>query len=184
MAQYLDMEFALQQLGGDKQLLNNMLKRFVNQYGLTAEHIRQLMTDKQWQEARQLVHSLKGVAGNLGMTPLYQSASTLEHGLKSASADAMQHYPAFTHDLDATLAEIQALLSGPSLVSAATTEATADPLAYQTLVAMLQSNEFISPSKLDSLLGSLSLTEENRGKLHDLISDLEYHQAIKFIQQL
>ena len=58
------------------------------------------------QAAFDAAHALKGVLGNLGLTPLYTAASELTELLRT---DADADYPALTADLLAKLGQLSAL---------------------------------------------------------------------------
>ncbi|GGO73663.1 Hpt domain-containing protein [Bowmanella pacifica] len=183
MTQYLDMDFALQQLGGDQALLEKMFKRFVQQYTQAMTNTQQLMAEHRWQDARLLVHSVKGVAGNLGMTPLYQAATHLELRLKQETEDAEAFLGPFLHALQETLKQLSTLQ--PVSPSDQPERATQRDLqAVDNLFSCLKRNEFISPTQLDTWLNAMALAPEDQSKLHDLISDLEYHQAIELLAQI
>lgn len=184
MTPYLDTDFALKQVGGDQVLLENMFKRFIQQYGQAHTDTQALMASHNWQDARQLVHSIKGVAGNLGMTPLYQAATDLEQLLKQGDPEAERYLPAFVQALDNTLVQLAGLNSTPSQNTQSQPNQLQDANAYEALLASLKRNEFVSPSHLEQWLNALALDSESHSKLRDLICDLEYAQAIQLLEQV
>ena len=76
-AAVFSVEEALKRMGGNRKLLTDVLRRF------TAEHARGLPQLSQLQPDAQVryAHTVRGVAGLLGATPLQESAAALERAL-------------------------------------------------------------------------------------------------------
>ncbi len=64
------------------------LEMFVESYADCNERLRQLLADEQWQQMEMLAHTLKGLAGTLGMVDLRQPAAVLERACAERHADA------------------------------------------------------------------------------------------------
>jgi two-component system sensor histidine kinase/response regulator len=64
-----------------------LLAMFVESYADCNERLLQLITDAQWQQIEMLAHTLKGLAGTLGMRDLRQPASALELACVARHAD-------------------------------------------------------------------------------------------------
>ena len=71
-------EKGLAHLMGDESLYRQLLYRFKEDNQEYSEAVRQSLADGDLHELRFLAHSLKGVAGNLGMETLEADASTVE----------------------------------------------------------------------------------------------------------
>jgi two-component system, sensor histidine kinase and response regulator len=84
----LDTQEALARLGGDTQLYARLLARFPTEYGEMAQKLRIALQAQEFAQARFLVHSVKGGAGNLGMPSLYRIAAELEQRLAAGQGDA------------------------------------------------------------------------------------------------
>ena len=78
-----DADNLLVRLGGNRELMCSLLREFIEHYRGTADKLNILLESAQHQEALQLLHSVKGVAANLGVVTLQQLASELEAALKS-----------------------------------------------------------------------------------------------------
>ncbi|MBF0426091.1 MAG: PAS-domain containing protein [Magnetococcales bacterium] len=74
----LDVAAGLRRVGGNAGLYRRLLGKFrLNQAG-TLDHLRQALEQPASRDARELVHALKGVAGNVGATLLYDRTKQLE----------------------------------------------------------------------------------------------------------
>ncbi len=67
----------------------NFLCNFKTRHADAAEHLKQMIEERQWSEAAALSHTLKGSGGNLGMTQVYQEAAILEKICKEQNAETV-----------------------------------------------------------------------------------------------
>ncbi len=74
----LDAEKALARLGGNERLYLKLLRQFIDFYGDTADKFRQAMEAGRTEEAKRIVHTLKGLAGSIGAERLSGEAAFLE----------------------------------------------------------------------------------------------------------
>jgi two-component system sensor histidine kinase/response regulator len=65
-----------------------LLTMFVESYADCNARSQQLLADAQWQQMEMLAHTLKGLAGTLGMVDLQQPAAALEQACAARHADA------------------------------------------------------------------------------------------------
>jgi HPt (histidine-containing phosphotransfer) domain-containing protein len=80
----IEKEEAIKNLGGMVWLYEKHLLKFVNTYADSAYVTREYLNRGQSDQAQILIHSIKGLAGTLGLQQLYSSASLLEHAIKNA----------------------------------------------------------------------------------------------------
>lgn len=78
----LNIPDALKRLDGDEHLYANLLQLFMEDHAHALEDLRALVDSGDLKQARELAHSLKGAAGNLGAPALQTTASALEQALK------------------------------------------------------------------------------------------------------
>ena len=81
----IDVDAALQRLQGNQPLYEKLLADFYQQQKEDLIHLQGLLEAGKWQDASQLLHTLRGVAGNLGANRLHQFATALEKTLNSQS---------------------------------------------------------------------------------------------------
>lgn len=74
-------EEALQRVNGKTPILLRTLQMFRQEYQSFPARLRQLVDEQDWPQARRLVHSLRGVSGNLAANELFTAADQLENAL-------------------------------------------------------------------------------------------------------
>lgn len=89
----LETDKALKLLGGNRDLYVSLVKRLSDRFGQTDETLSPLLENQQWEEAENLVHTLKGAAGNLCATPLFHACENLSRQLKNSIADQANTAP-------------------------------------------------------------------------------------------
>jgi|GEM_PF-883488 PAS domain S-box len=72
---------AIKNLGGLESIYYKHIEKFKTNYANTTEDITSLLADKNFDEARRLAHSLKGLGGTLGMLDVMESSSELEKAI-------------------------------------------------------------------------------------------------------
>jgi len=95
---------------GDDQLIRAVLLEFAPQFSDSGKQIRNLLDQGDVEQAEQMAHCIKGSAGNLSMTSLYQAASQLELALQQGASQQgeNQNLSHLLKTFDATLNEIVA----------------------------------------------------------------------------
>ena len=78
----IDIELGLSRVGGNKKLYFNLLKKFHNNNMDFKQQLISSLRNNDAELSERIVHTLKGVAGNLGMVELYDSAKILEENIK------------------------------------------------------------------------------------------------------
>ncbi len=82
----LDLEGALQRLGGDRPLLERLLERFAQTQAEAASKLGEAFTAGESDAARRGVHTLKGLAGAIGARDLELACGAVERGLRDSGA--------------------------------------------------------------------------------------------------
>ncbi|WP_164914453.1 ATP-binding protein [Aminipila luticellarii] len=101
----LNLAEAAKNLGcSEKQYIKHLTK-FKTSYAHVDNDIQELLLDKNFTEAHRIAHSVKGLAGTLGLIPLQQVASELEEALKEESEKATTLLPMFRYELDGVCKE-------------------------------------------------------------------------------
>ena len=79
----IDMEAALARLGGHSAVLTRLLGLFTKDFGATLQHIQEAIDGGDVARAAELVHKIRGAAGNLSAPDLYDAATLLEEHLRA-----------------------------------------------------------------------------------------------------
>ena len=99
----LDVTLGVQQLGGNAQLYRNLVTKVGRGVELKGESIRAALVAGDRDNARKLVHALKGLAGMLAAPRLLAGTVALEAALETGAADLGQQLAA----LEDALAEVR-----------------------------------------------------------------------------
>jgi two-component system, sensor histidine kinase and response regulator len=100
----LDVPLGLRRSGGKSGLYLSLLGQFARSHAGFAEQLREHLQRGDAEAARQLVHALKGVAGNLGATAVQDGATRLDQALRTqAIAPGDEGVQTLLRDLTALL---------------------------------------------------------------------------------
>ena len=89
----LDHAVALERLGGDEELLQEVAQLFLDEYPLLMTEIHEALQSRNAQRLERAAHSLKGSISNFGAEPAVDSALALEKiGRSGDLTDAVAAY--------------------------------------------------------------------------------------------
>lgn len=108
----------LENVGGNSRLLHTLLGKFHRDFSDYPHRLQEAMKQSNRTEARRLVHTIKGVAANLGAVAVQQEAIALETCLDQATSDQE-----LNHQQDRFLQQLTAALAATQAFSLTTTEA-------------------------------------------------------------
>ena len=103
----LRLAHAAEQLGGDHELLQQVLARFQQDFASAPAQLHAALEQQQFEQAIRLVHTLKGLAPTLGADALHQLAQQLEQDLQRQDTGLQA---AFEQELGALLSEVATAL--------------------------------------------------------------------------
>ena len=99
----LDLAQAAEALGGDHELLQQVLERFHQDFAQAPEQLREALRQQQFEAAIRLVHTLKGLAPTLGAEALHRLAVRFEQDLLRQDTGLQAE---FEQELSAVLGEV------------------------------------------------------------------------------
>jgi len=173
-----DAQFALNQFSGNQSLLIKILEKFIQQN----QHFDTLLTEyvqqNNFDSAKQEVHTMKGVSGNLGMQALHQGCKKLEENLAHQTSEHALNE--FLEIFKQTLSLIQNYSTENGVEVHSEVALKKDDKA--ALIAALKRNEFISESKMHNYEQALDLSSEKLHELKQAIDNLDYVSAIKLLE--
>ncbi|WP_432738302.1 response regulator [Maridesulfovibrio sp. FT414] len=102
----LDSETGLKNIGGYLKGYLRVLRGFRKDYGDFSARLSGLVNDNNMGEAAVLLHTLKGVVGNIGATRLYELCRVLESDLREGDQES------YRHDSESFLAELDLVIGG------------------------------------------------------------------------
>ena len=116
----LDTAAGVQFSAESESMYLQLLSLFVEGYSDCTARLQQLLADAQWQQMEMLAHTLKGLAGTLGMVELQQPASTLEQACAARQVDEVTHAQAdMARVITPLLAGLQQYFAAQSAAAAA-----------------------------------------------------------------
>lgn len=175
----LDIDFGMSQLSGNRELLFKLLRKFANEYRTLDADLQALVAKHAFNDAYSLVHTLKGVTGNLGLCALHEASKPIESGFRNEQQVA-EEYPSFLSVLNQTLSEVDSLVNSTEEVASSSqpSNAAAAQHARKQLMTALKASEFIAQETLDEWLDALALTDAKRTAIIDAVEELDYEEAI------
>jgi HPt (histidine-containing phosphotransfer) domain-containing protein len=173
-----DAQFAINQFSGNKSLLVQILGKFIQQYQYFDTLLLEQLQQEDLREAKQQLHTLKGVSGNLGMKALHLACKGLEENL--AKQETENSLEDFLQVFKQSLTLIQNFSSKNSINESPETSPQQDEKS--AFIAALKRNEFISESKIQSYGQSLDLSSEKLNELKQAIDNLDYITAIALLE--
>ncbi len=99
----IDLQWGLERIGGNRRLFRKLLGEFVTHHGEAPQVIVQRLQASDEEGARRELHTLKGVAGNIGARVLQQQAEQLEYALNSGQLNGAKLPSAFLQAFDVLL---------------------------------------------------------------------------------
>jgi CheY-like chemotaxis protein len=82
-----DIAAALPRINSNRNLLRKLILMYKNNYKNTVPQLQKMIANRNFEDAMQLAHSLKGVAGNLEVKEVYTLAIKLEHALRDQNSE-------------------------------------------------------------------------------------------------
>ncbi|MBR0600410.1 ATP-binding protein [Sinanaerobacter chloroacetimidivorans] len=100
-------EEAIKNLGGLESIYYKHIEKFKVNYVNSTSEIKELLEKKNYEEARRLAHSIKGLGGTLGMLKVQSAGAALEKAiLKGEGYDLSEELADFDKELKAAIAAI------------------------------------------------------------------------------
>lgn len=180
----VDLEFATSQLGGNTELLNRMLIKFREEFSSVPDQVISLLAKENFKEAKLKVHTTKGLSGNLGLVALFECSKILDQQIRDDQIEQAQ-VEQFKELMAKTCEFILDFEETPENTAQYTATNTDDKNQYQALfVERLKRNEFIDDETLHIYVDSLPIDSAEKDQLKSYVEELQYSNAIKFIENL
>jgi two-component system, sensor histidine kinase and response regulator len=82
----LDIQSALARLGGNQEIYEKVLTAFIAEYKIAANAINEMINKREMEKAGQYIHSLKGVAGNIGAVRIQYVCQDIEKAISEQNS--------------------------------------------------------------------------------------------------
>jgi two-component system sensor histidine kinase/response regulator len=188
----VDVDAGLRTTRGRLEKLCDYLNHFIDDHAAETDKIREMIDQGLNDDARRAVHTLKGVAGTLGLPGLQSRATQLEAALKapSDSADAKLLITARLAELDVTLKTLilglrQALQQTESLEVVPEVDWNRLRNEITTLRDQLHCEDFSASHTWRTIHAELERAVGSQGKsLHRLIDAFTFDQALVKLDEI
>ncbi|MEI6413838.1 MAG: ATP-binding protein [Pseudomonadota bacterium] len=181
-----DADTALKRAGGNRDLLASLLRRFREQFTPITGDLNRLLEAGDIQEMIRRFHTLRGVAGNLGMRSLAGLATRIEAALRLDSGgvfiSGLDELPDL---LRATLDAIQeAGMATPPTAETATPDSRSG-FDLATLRQLLEKKDMVAIDAFAALHHDLAsrMDAASFGHLAQAIDDLDFRAALRIFNQ-
>ncbi len=88
----LDVKSALSRVLGKRHLLIKILNDFKSAFSNSTQEIEEALNNKDWKLAHQLVHTIRGVTGNISAKKLYHITTSMEDAIYEKQLDECKMY--------------------------------------------------------------------------------------------
>ena len=189
----IDVAGALERVAGNRRLYRSLLQQFVDGRAGDAEVIRRHLDGGAYPQAREAVHFVKGVAGNLGAGALHRAAAALETGIAPGVPRARLNelLDAFVRALREVVAAVHAALSNGTPAPPAAGAPSAPPTRavgamLSALRAMAADDDAGLPEYFLGIRDSLApcLPAEDVAALADAITIYDFAAAMSLIERM
>ena len=176
----IDTAAALQRLQGDTALYLKLLRKTAATQADSLEQYDAAVAAGDWDQARRLIHSLKGVAGNLGAEALQQACARLEAAAQAHRADA-EARAAVRQALGRVLTAIATLPAAPPPATHAPGPVAPERLdaVLEALAAAIASASFDAATALEAARAPLSAAglDAEAARLQAALDDFDFETA-------
>ena len=188
-----DLDTALERLGGNRALLEQLLLNFAGQFGRAADEVDELIRADRKDEAAARAHQIGGAAGNLGAATLHAAANRLERALREGAAapGAQEESREEFSTALARVLESIARIEAPS--SPETVEFKCEKCQwargaelFKGLRGLLENNDFVPHELIAELVASVKC-QTLHGKLEELqrqVDNIDYRRALETLDSV
>jgi len=176
----IDVKKGLSYIDGNTKLYRKLLLDFAHTYKNPTEKISQLKSHDQ-AKAQRMIHTLKGLAGNIGAIHLYEQAGKLEKDLSSDQIDIVAKTLQTVIDEIKTNIFLNHNKTGPEET---VSNQEIDRLFSELENSILRERLQLCEPLLESLY-SVKLSTEDRqmlGKIKPLVDDFDFDNALIILQ--
>ena len=106
----------LARIGGKLNVYKNILTKTRNNYVNAVEDIKLFINNNNSKEAQRYVHSLKGVAGNIGAVDLMQAASNVENAFNNDDSSALEMLDRLGRELTVVISSIDDFVPSQEMI--------------------------------------------------------------------
>jgi signal transduction histidine kinase/CheY-like chemotaxis protein/HAMP domain-containing protein len=180
----IDIAGGLRRVAGNQRLYRSLLEQFAAREGDTGSSIASALEIGDRPLAGRLAHTVKGVAGNLGITAVHLAAERLESAIREESASAAALLQEFSIALDGAVQKIRHFAASRSPEPAAPRGGEFDPAkaaaSADRLKTLLQANDGDAMDAFSDVeLAFAGIADASRlDALRDTVAEFNFEKAL------
>ncbi|MBL6080476.1 response regulator [Belnapia sp. T18] len=181
-----DLAAALNRLNGKRALLRKLIVDFGMRFAGAVTELRRAFGRDEWQEARRIAHTLRGVAGSLEIRDVAEAARLLEDAAQARRSEGVEALLVrLEQAMEPALAAARGLASPAAQAAAAE---SADMAALQPIIAelrgLLQRRSLRARKVLEALEAAFGAGSSELGPLKEAVAVLDFNRAIGLLDGL
>ncbi len=189
----IDLNMGLSRVAGKKSVYVSLLTKFTSNYSNVDEHIDRLVTNNEYIELANYLHTLSGVSGNMGMDTIYKSAHQLSLELKRIDNGTIEpELVNSTRILAGNIAEQIGVIKSALIKVAAAPVPLKQPQAatdgaeesFRQLIKFIKTYDSRASEYCDHIISSYSLSDSETAKLkaaNDALNNFDFEGALKIL---
>ncbi len=159
----INLDAGLLRVGEDRRLFQKMLTEFYQDHKDDGDRIRKALDHGDLETAQHVVHTVKGVAGNVGADSLHHSASILDTAIRQAETETFENL------LSQFELDLGRVIQGLEVLASSAEETTVNPTRDYP----------VNTKKMLSLLDELEiLLDEMDPRSEEKVADLKRHPGL------
>jgi signal transduction histidine kinase/DNA-binding response OmpR family regulator len=181
----------LRRVAGNRRLYRDLLSQFATKQVDAAKQISAALDGKDTKLAERIAHTVKGVAGNLGIRPVHTAAEKLEKAIHEAQDSVPFLLDQFASTMSPQITAIEEALNGsaPAAQGDATTPAPNGEnvtLAIDRLKALLEASDGEAQEAFRNLQNALvgAVGKPYVDALGETINDFDFEAALKKLNEI
>ncbi len=181
---FIDAESGIARVAGNCALYERLLKQFQDKYSHAGADIQDALAQNKREEAVRLAHTVKGVAGNLGVNALHKAAMEWERCLKENQENDIAVRDRFRTVLHDSMNAIAKLLPAPERkIEPVSTQGTLRPAAEisnEIKLSLLKLRVMLEASDMEAMTLSKTVLENLKG----YVVEREFSLITEYVQKL
>ncbi len=182
----------ISRVGGNQKLFSQLLEKFYHDYNQVLSELESKLKRENYAELKFTVHTIKGVAGNIGSASLHNAAAALEKSLADNNQADMVNslYVVFVKEFTSVLAELQGLYAHTAVEEFTEAPGTAGKAEiaelYNTLKPLLEAGNIKAEDFIPVIQTTLQQANDRElvKILIEYIQQFDFDEALETLEQI
>ncbi len=186
ISENIDMAWGIERIGGNSKLFGKLLKEFFQDHQNDVRLLLQAFDQNQPEAAKRIIHTVKGVSGNIGAHKLYQKSAKLEQAIDSEQ-DHSEELTQFTRAFSHLMSELDQFNSQQKPIQQTISELSDKQLSEQVkkLCTLLNEGDADAINLLITFQEVLSKYSADKAlTLRQAIEDYDFEQTLVILKEI